>query len=156
MPGGTPLSERRSSAERRALSWKTMVFGYAFSRRTTNRRYSESVEIFNDWYHPWLFLLSLGIMLLSCLDAFLTLQLLSLGMIEANPVMAAAMRYGTDTFVIIKVAVTGLAILTLVFFSRVEFFNVFRTGLLLTFFFCLYCCLICYEFVCLMDALSVV
>ncbi len=155
MPGGTPLPERRRSAERRALSWKTMVFGYVLSRRTASRRYGESAEVFSDWYHPWLFLLSLGIMLLSCLDAFLTLQLINLGMVEVNPVMAAAMGHSTEAFIIIKVTLTGLAILTLVFFSRVEFLNVFRTGLLLTLFFCLYCCLICYEFVSLMEALSV-
>ena len=88
-------------------------------------------------------------MLLSCLDAFFTLQLLHRGMIEANPLMAMAMEQGKAVFVATKAAITGIAILTLVFFSRVIFLNRFRTGLLLTLFFCLYCCLICYEFVCL-------
>jgi hypothetical protein len=156
MSVGSPIPERRERAERRVLSWKTMFYGYTRSRRVTVRRDGEQGSVYSDWYHPWLFLLATGIMLLSCLDAFLTLQLMELGMIEANPLMAAAMRYGTSPFVIIKVTVTGLAILTLVFFARVQFFNIFRTGLLLTLAFCLYCCLICYEFVSLMTMLSAV
>ena len=150
MASGPFLTDCRRTGERRALSWKTMVFGYTRSRRTAVRRFGEPESLFGDWYHPWLFLLSLGIMLMSCLDAFLTLQLLGLGMIEANPVMAAAMVYGTEAFVISKLAVTGFAIMTLVFFSRVHFFSYVRTGLFLTLFFCLYCCLICYELLSLM------
>ena len=155
MPDGYLIPDRRYTTERRELSWKTMFFGYTRSRRVAIRRYGETGVVFNDWYHPWLFLLSLGIMLLSCLDAFFTLQLINLGMIEANPLMAAAMRQGTSTFVISKLSITGLAILILVFFSRVNFFNILRTGILLTTFFCLYCCLICYEFVSLMSLMSV-
>jgi hypothetical protein len=131
-----------------------MFFGYTRSRRVAIRRSGETGVVFTDWYHPWLFLLSLGTMLLSCLDAFFTLQLIRLGMIEVNPLMAEAMRHGTGVFVISKLAITGLGILILVFFSRVNFFNLLRTGLFLTIFFCLYCCLICYEFVSLMSLMS--
>jgi hypothetical protein len=140
-------TNRRAIPERRSFSWRTVMFGYLLSRRLASRRADQGEHLFEDWHHPWLFFLALGIMVLSCADAFFTLQLISRGMIEANPVMAAAMSHGTAVFVTVKVAVTGIAILTLVFFSRVNFLNQLRTGLLLTLFFCLYCCLICYEFV---------
>ena len=92
-------------------------------------------------------------MIFSCLDAFMTLQLLDRGMYEANPVMRAVMGHGTTTFAISKMLLTGTSILILVFLAKARFMNRFRTGLFLTFFFTFYACLICYEFVHLMDAL---
>jgi len=144
------LSNRRVILERRIFSWRTVLFGYLRSRRIASRRACNTEELFGDWHHSWLFFLALGIMVLNCADAFFTLQLVSHGMVEANPLMAAAMGHGTAVFVSTKVAATGIAILTLVFFSRVTFLNRLRTGLLLTIFFCLYCCLVCYQFVSLL------
>ena len=74
-------TNRRQFPDRRAYSWQMVVDGHRRSRRRDSRRSGNATAVFVDWYHPWLFLLSLGIMLLSCLDAFLTLQLLNLGMI---------------------------------------------------------------------------
>lgn len=139
--------ERRLSVERRTLSWRTMTYGFLLSRRQGLRRIGEETYPFSDWHHPWLFFLSLGIMLLGCVDAFLTLQLLERGMSELNPLMAALMEKSTRTFVAAKVTLTGFGILMLVFLARVYFLNRLRTGLLLTFFFSGYCCLVCYEVV---------
>ena len=141
------IINRRAIPERRAFSWRTVMFGYLLSRRVSSRRADQGEHLFEDSHHPWLFFLALGIMVLSCVDALLTLQLLSRGMVEVNPVMVVMMDHGTTVFVISKVTITALAILTLVALSRVKFLNYLRTGLLLTLFFCLYCCLVCYEFV---------
>ena len=92
-------------------------------------------------------------MLMSCLDAFMTLQLLERGMIEANPVMAAILGQSTAVFAISKMAMTGTGILVLVFLAKARFMNRLRTGLFLTAFFALYACLVCYEFVHLMRVL---
>jgi stage V sporulation protein SpoVS len=92
-------------------------------------------------------------MLLSCLDAFLTLMLLQRGMIEANPVMSAALGQGVQTFAISKLFMTGTGILILVFLAKFYFMNRVRTGLLLTIVFSVYCCLICYELVNLLAVL---
>ena len=86
-------------------------------------------------------------MLLSCADAFQTLQLLDKGMIEANPVMNAVMTHGTATFTSTKLAMTAFGIFVLVFLAKVQFLNRFRTGLFLTTFFSVYACLVCYELV---------
>ena len=86
-------------------------------------------------------------MLLSCADAFLTLQLLDRGMIEANPVMSAVMAQGTAFFTSIKLAMTAFGILVLVFLAKSRFLNRLRTGLFLTVFFTFYACLVCYELV---------
>lgn len=86
-------------------------------------------------------------MLLSSADAFLTLLLIDLGMIEANPFMGAVMAHGTTVFTSTKLAMTAFGIFVLVFLAKSQFLNRFRTGLFLTIFFTFYACLVCYELV---------
>jgi len=107
--------------------------------------------IFLDWHHPWLFFLATGTMLLSCADAFLTLQLIDLGMYEANPAMQAVMSQSTALFTSTKLAMTAFGILVLVFLAKSRFLNRIRTGLILTVFFSVYACLVCYELVSLFN-----
>jgi hypothetical protein len=90
-------------------------------------------------------------MVLSCLDAFFTLRLLERGAIEVNPIMALAVNHGPITFTASKMLMTGLGILMLVFLSRSRLFDRMRTGLFLTVFFVVYACLVCYQFVLLLQ-----
>ena len=153
MNTGPGHPERRKLRSRRQLSWRTALFGYLRSHRRVQRRAEDAGSVFIDWHHPWLFFLAVGIMLLSSVDAFMTLKLLEHGMIEANPVMALALAQGTASFAAGKFAMTGTGILTLVFLARTYFLKVIRTGLLLTAFFSIYCCLVCYQFVHLLRVL---
>ena len=137
----------RTDSDRRDLSWRTLIFGYLRSRRRTTRRVSEGIPIFTDYHHPWLFFMATGIMILSCFDAFLTLQLIDRGAIEINPFMAVVINQGTLAFAVIKMLLTSFGILALVFLARARFMRRFRTGLILTFFFSGYAILVCYEFV---------
>lgn len=146
-------SERRVVEQRRAFTWRTVFFGFMRSRRHALRRDEDAGVIFLDWHHPWLFFLAVGIMLLSCADAFLTLTLMQHGMIEANPFMDAMLSQGTAVFAVSKVLMTGTSILILVFLAKSRFMNRFRTGLFLTIFFSVYCCLVCYEIVHLLAVL---
>ena len=141
------LHDKRARAERREFTWRTVFFGFTRSRRHAHRRSIDDEVIFLDWHHPWLFFLATGIMLLSCADAFLTLQLIDLGMIEANPVMQAVMAQSTVLFTSTKLAMTGFGILVLVFLAKSKFLNRFRTGAFLTVFFSFYASLVCYELV---------
>lgn len=147
------LANRRDPDQRREFSWRTVFFGFTRSRRHASRRDDDSGVIFMDWHHPWLFFLAVGIMLLSCADAFLTLTLMQHGMIEANPVMATMLGQSAAAFAVSKVVMTGTSILILVFLAKARFMNRFRTGLFLTFFFSVYCCLVCYEIVHLLAVL---
>jgi len=141
----------RTDPDRRNLTWRTVVHGYVRSRRRSTRRTSESEPRFTDYHHPWLFFLATGIMVMSCLDAIFTLQLLDRGAIELNPVMAAVIDHGTVTFAVSKMLLTSIGILALVFLAKSTFLRRFRTGLILTFFFNGYAILVCYEFVFLMQ-----
>lgn len=147
------MGENRVLADRRSFSWRTVIFGFLRSRRHANRRDDETEVIFMDWHHPWLFFLAVGTMLLSCADAFLTLQLLSRGMIEANPVMNSLLGHSTQAFAATKMAMTGVSILMLVFMAKARFMDRVRTGIFLTVFFTAYACLVCYEVVSLLRLL---
>ena len=144
--------DKRAATDRRAFSWRTVFYGFIRSRRHNFRRDEEAEVLFIDWHHPWLFFLSVGIMLMSCLDAFMTLQLIDRGMVEVNPVMAMVIGQGTATFAASKLFMTGTGILALVFLAKARFMNRVRTGLFLTVFFSFYACLVCYEFVFLLQA----
>ena len=148
------VREQRSSTDRRQFSWRTVFYGFTFSRRHVHRRHVDNEVIFLDWHHPWLFFLATGTMLLSCADAFLTLQLMNLGMIEANPFMNAVMSQSILLFTSTKLAMTAVGILILVFLAKAHFMNRFRTGLFLTTFFTFYACLVCYELVNLFRLMS--
>ncbi len=141
------IVEQRSLTDRRIFSWRTVYYGFTRSRRHNPRRGEDEEVRFLDWHHPWLFFLAIGTMLLSCADAFMTLQLLERGMIEANPIMAAMIGHGTTAFAVSKMAMTGTSILVLVFLAKARFMNRMRIGIFLTITFSLYACLICYEFV---------
>ncbi len=153
MDASEVIADRRQYPSRRVFSWSTALFGFLRSHRRTLRRVEDADSLFTDWHHPWLFFLAVGIMVLSCADAFMTLLLLEHGMVEANPIMAAMLDQGIGRFSTSKFALTGICVLTLVFLARTAFMNLMRTGLLLTFFFSIYCCLVCYQFVHLLRVL---
>jgi len=83
-------------------------------RRVMERYHKGRVGYFVDVYHREIGLLSVLLLLLSCADAFMTLQLLQLGAIELNPVMDGLIKGSVQSFVGFKVALTALSILLLV------------------------------------------
>jgi len=145
--------EERAASDRRQLQWRTVFYGFLRSRRRDLRRDMDADVIFIDWHHPWLFFLAVGTMLLSCVDAFLTVTLIDLGMIEANPVMASMLGHGTAMFAATKMVFTAFGILTIVFLAHSRFLDRCRTGLIMTAFFTIYACLVCYEIVSLLKFL---
>lgn len=147
------VADKRAASDRRTFGWRTVVFGFMRSRRRDFRRDDEPNVLFIDRHHPWLFFLAVGTMLMSCVDALMTLQLLDRGMVEVNPLMAAVLGHGTAYFAISKMLLTGVGILALVFLAKARFLNRVRTGLFLTMFFSFYACLVCYEFVYLLKVL---
>ena len=151
MEVSSAVTDKRAEADRREFSWRTVFYGFMRSRRRDYRRTRDDEVIFLDWHHPWLFFLATGMMLLSCADAFLTLQLIDRGMIEVNPFMNAVIAHSTVLFTSTKLSMTAFGILVLVFLAKSRFLNRFRTGAFLTVFFSFYACLVCYELVSLFN-----
>ncbi len=90
-------------------------------------------------------LLSMGSIAMSAMDAFFTLRLLELGMIEANPVMLAAIEAGLTVFILTKMTLTGIGVFILVYLAKAKMLKFLRVGYLLTVIFLMYASLISWE-----------
>lgn len=145
-----PIAADRRSEDRRRFGWRTILNAFFRSRRRVRRRQDDTTHPFIDWHHPWLFFLGVGVMMLSAADAFFTLRLIEGGAVEVNPFMKRLIDTDTFLFVSTKLLVTGVGLMTLVFASQVFVFRRIRVGVLVTAVFCLYACLICYQYIGLM------
>ena len=139
-----PARERRRANDRRALSWRTFLFGSLTPRRRGNRR-GESSEGLLDWYEPHLLFLAITILLMSVTDAFLTLQLIDLGASEANPIMAFLLDRTPQLFVTAKMLLTGVGIVVLVALARARVFRVIRISIIIHWCMLGYVALLAYE-----------
>ena len=137
--------ERRDRRDRRTPSLKGFIYGLFLARRRGPRR-AENVYQYSDWYDVKLLVLSLSLLLLSCLDAAMTMKLLSLGAVELNPIMNELINQGTRYFVWIKIAVTALCVIVLVAHNRFKVFNLLRVDVILITAVFIYLGLVTYEF----------
>jgi len=142
-----PHQDYRRNPDRRVFTMSTAIKSITHTRRKHHRRFDESPDAQRDWYHPRLFVLVIGIMLMSIMDAFLTLKLLSGGAIEANPVMAYFLEISVPVFILSKMFMTGSCILLLTALSSYLFLKRFLIGKLITIFFIGYMVLISYELI---------
>ena len=131
---------RREGRDRRA---KQSVFYFNMKalhgrrrrpRRVMERYYKGRVGYFVDVYQREIGVLGVLLLLLSCADAFMTLQLLQLGAIELNPVMDGLIKSSVQNFVAFKVGLTALSVLLLVrcanfhIIGGVKVANIIRIG----------------------------
>ena len=138
--------ERRDRFDRRRPSFKGFLYGLFRARRRGPRRAENYLSHYSDWYDVKLLVLSLSLLLLSCLDAAMTMKLLSLGAVELNPIMDELLKQGTKYFVGIKIAVTALCIIVLVAHNRFKIFNFIRVDIILITAVFIYLGLVTYEF----------
>jgi hypothetical protein len=115
--------ERRYQ-DRRRFSLQAL-FGALFTlRRRRSRRKDDRLNNYTDWYEPWPLVASVVIILLSSLDAFLTLILLNHGAVELNVLMEWLIIMDIRTFAAVKIAVTGLALVILVLHFNFHIYRV--------------------------------
>jgi len=124
-------SERRARPDRRQRICWAFLYGSIRPRRRLGRRTDDGRFQATDWHGAHLWAVSVGILILSVVDAFLTVTLMSGGAIEANPVMAAVMGHDIGTFAILKIAMTGVCVMLMVFLARYRFMRVVRVEVLL-------------------------
>ena len=80
-------------------------------RNTTRRKADKKQYIFVDRYSPQLLVPLLFLLILSILDAYLTLILIKYhGMTEVNPIMASCLACGEISFVVQKFLITIISI----------------------------------------------
>jgi uncharacterized protein DUF5658 len=116
--------ERRSRPDRRHRHWWSILYGsFNPRRRRPARRLHDSRYHSVDWHSAHLLAVSIGILILSVADAFLTVVLLSHGAIEVNPVMAALVK-NVAVFASLKMAMTGISVMLMVFLARYRFMRI--------------------------------
>ncbi len=137
-------AERRGGADRRTLSWRTVVRGAINPRRRAGRRGSEYALI-ADWHEPHLLFAAVSILLLSVADALLTLTLLLHGAYEANPFLAWVLGSHPHLFALIKMGLTGGGVVVLVALARARLFRCLRVGQILQLCLLVYIAVISWE-----------
>lgn len=116
---GGPASEQRSGRDRRQPGLPRLRFLMLGGRRRAARRSADSRGVvLLDRYSPRLFAAMMGILVLSLLDAGLTLFLIQHGAAEINPVMNYFLRQGPVVFMIAKYLLTSMAVVIFVLLAH--------------------------------------
>ncbi len=138
--------ERRTRADRRRRRWWSVWYGsFNPRRRNPPRRLGDSRFQSLDWHSAHLLAVAIGILLLSVSDAFLTTLLLQGGAAEVNPVMAALIYRSVAMFAALKMGMTGVGVVLMVFLARYRFMRLMRVEWVLYGVLTAYVALICYE-----------
>jgi len=95
-----------------------------FGRRKGVRRDADNqVSYFLDHFSLRIFIVIIGIILLSLTDALLTLYLIRHGAAEVNPIMEHFLRYGPLPFLAAKYLLTTASIVLLLIYKNVYIFR---------------------------------
>jgi hypothetical protein len=135
----------RRTGDRRSTSTYTLSGALFKCRRRNSRRHLDEVNSYTDWYGPWPLVATLLITILCCVDAFLTLILLDKGAVELNLLMDILIQTDTQLFTIVKVAVTGLALVILVLHFNFRVYRVIAVRYLIYAIVPMYMLLIAHE-----------
>ena len=106
--------EQRDSVSRRKPSLGTLWASITKYRRRKSRREDDHHNSYTDWYGHWPLAATFTIILLCFADAFLTIVLLSKGAVEMNALMDYLIQKDTRLFTVVKMSVTGMALIILV------------------------------------------
>jgi len=112
--------ENRRGLDRRTNNKARLKYLFLNGRRERSRRDEDmgKATIF-DLYNQKLFFAITAILILSILDAVLTLVIIQMGARELNPVMAYFLEHGPLTFIVAKYVLTSIGVLILLIFKNV-------------------------------------
>ena len=125
----TPAERRNIPERRRGLARRQRCPLFADSRfllrgrRRVLRRANDQRGVCLDWHPVSLWIVVLGILLLSALDAALTLILLQYGANEANPLLRPLLERDTHQFINVKLLLTAVPLVLLVAHSRLVIYG---------------------------------
>ena len=116
-----PISEtadnraiEQRQADRRQITLQTLAGALFNHRRREMRRTGDHSNSYIDWYGHWPLAATVTVILLCFADAFLTIVLLSKGAVELNILMDWLIRHDVHTFAVVKMSITGVALVILV------------------------------------------
>ena len=136
---------RRTPAERR-LSIFGALWRSSFARRRLGpRRETDRHPVMTDWFQPHLLATSIIILILSTMDALLTLALVSRGAVEINPLMEPLVRGSGHGFAFWKIGLTSMGVIVLTMAARLRILGKIAAGNILYIVLCGYLVLVGYE-----------
>jgi len=139
--------ERRDRLDRRQrVLWSVIYGSFNPRRRRPPRRLDDSRFHSLDWHSAHLLAVSIGILLLSVADAFMTVRLLAGGAVEVNPFMAAVVYKSAALFAAVKMGMTGCGVILMVTLARYRFMRVVRVDVVMYALLIGYLVLLSYEF----------
>lgn len=116
---------RRDLSDRRQDHKRALYYSLFKRRRRGPRRDADSQTAqYVDVHEPAVVAVVFGVILLSTLDAFLTLNIISRGGEEVNPFMKVLLDYDVTTFFLAKFAITAVG---LIFTIVHKHFRIFKT-----------------------------
>ncbi|HLZ99441.1 MAG TPA: DUF5658 family protein [Steroidobacteraceae bacterium] len=141
------VDDRRERLDRRRRLWWSVMYGsFNPRRRRPSRRRLEARYHSLDWHDAHLLAVAIGILLLSAADALMTVQLLSGGADEVNPIMAAVIYKSAAVFATVKMTLTGLGVIVMVVLARYRFMRMVRVDVVMYAVLLAYTALLSYEF----------
>jgi len=141
-----PPKDRRQASDRRESAWHALLAGHWMRRRRAGRRSSDAHAAGVDWHDAHWLVAALLVMLLSVVDAFMTITLMRHGAEEANPLMAPLLAADGSAFAYWKLGLTAFGVLVLTAFARLRLFGIIPVGLVLYLAAAGYVVLIAYEY----------
>jgi hypothetical protein len=139
------VEQRIATRDRRSQTIQSVVYGGLHPRRVENRRPADDQHFIVDWHDQGLFMVAMAIVLLSCMDALFTLNLLSLGAQEVNYFMKVLIESDVSSFLTVKFMATSCGVLFLVAFARFRLGGILRVRRVLEALCGVYVCLIIWE-----------
>ena len=145
------FANRRQGTDRRSRIFRTMLGSVIECRRGHPQRLVERNQPYHsDFYESWLFVLIVGIVLLSVTDAALTLNILARGGRELNPAMNAILAHGPLVFFSVKYGLTCVGLIICLLHVRYYLFKLIPVRAVLVMIFAGYLVLVIYE-ICLLS-----
>ncbi len=138
-------SQRRAVPDRRKATLRSVIYGGPRRRRRIRREADRYRGYYTDWYSARLFLVVLGILILSATDAAFTLVVLERGGVELNPFMGLLIDADTALFAAVKLGITGLGVVFLVAHVHFRLFRALKVKYVLFTFFSMYISLAGYQ-----------
>ena len=123
--------DRRMPSERR-LSILGALWRSSFARRRLGpRRDTDRHPVMTDWFQPQWLAAAILILILSAADALLTLELISRGAVEINPIMEPLVRESGLSFALWKLGLTSMGVVVLTMAARLRVLRRIVVGSLL-------------------------
>ncbi len=114
------IVDRRSGKDRRKNRFNLFHRPFASGRRRSMRRQADRRRFYLfDYYSPKIFFAVTLVLLLSVVDALLTLWLIGEGAQELNPVMAYFLNFGPNAFMAAKYLITSASVVIVVLFNYI-------------------------------------